>query len=142
MAVKRRGRNLAFCVFGTPVAQPRVSHFLTRAGKHGGAVSRKHPVTAYKEAIGYAALENRPPGWPMGRPMELKLLFIFKAPDGVKDGTPHTSKPDADNLAKAVKDALNGVLWNDDCQVSILYAEKRYESDNPGVTISVTARED
>ena len=30
---------------------------------------------------------------------------------------PHTQKPDADNVEKAVLDALNGVAFLDDCQV-------------------------
>jgi Holliday junction resolvase RusA-like endonuclease len=28
-----------------------------------------------------------------------------------------TTRPDADNLAKAVFDALNGILWADDSQI-------------------------
>ena len=37
-----------------------------------------------------------------------------------------TSKPDADNYAKLILDALNGVLWRDDAQVVRLFAEKVY----------------
>lgn len=33
-------------------------------------------------------------------------------------------KPDADNVAKAVLDALNGVAWLDDCQVLDLHVVK------------------
>jgi Holliday junction resolvase RusA-like endonuclease len=36
----------------------------------------------------------------------------------------HTSTPDADNVAKIVKDAAKGVLWLDDCQVVSLHAIK------------------
>ena len=32
-------------------------------------------------------------------------------------GKPHISKPDADNLLKALKDGLSGRLYEDDCQV-------------------------
>jgi Holliday junction resolvase RusA-like endonuclease len=33
-------------------------------------------------------------------------------------------KPDADNIAKAVLDALNGVAWDDDAQVTTLLVRK------------------
>jgi len=35
-------------------------------------------------------------------------------------------KPDIDNLAKCILDALNGVLWRDDAQVVDLWMSKRY----------------
>jgi Holliday junction resolvase RusA-like endonuclease len=37
-----------------------------------------------------------------------------------------TSKPDADNTAKAILDGCNGVLWRDDAQVVELSVRKRY----------------
>ena len=43
-----------------------------------------------------------------------------------------TSKPDADNVAKAIADACNGVVWVDDAQVVELRVSKRY-SATPGV---------
>lgn len=39
-----------------------------------------------------------------------------------------TSKPDADNIAKTVKDALKGVAWLDDAQVAELIVRKQYTS--------------
>lgn len=42
----------------------------------------------------------------------------------------HTSKPDADNLAKQLLDCFNGCIWRDDTQVVLLVVEKRY-SDAP-----------
>jgi Holliday junction resolvase RusA-like endonuclease len=40
--------------------------------------------------------------------------------------TAHTG--DADNLAKAVTDALNGVAYEDDCLITDLHIKKRYGS--------------
>lgn len=37
-----------------------------------------------------------------------------------------TKKPDADNIAKIVLDALNGVAYTDDTQVVNLSVQKRY----------------
>lgn len=35
-----------------------------------------------------------------------------------RDTTPHAIRPDADNLEKFTSDALKGVTWKDDCQIS------------------------
>lgn len=38
----------------------------------------------------------------------------------------HAVKPDADNVAKAVLDAMNGVVFADDSQVALLRVVKHY----------------
>lgn len=38
----------------------------------------------------------------------------------------HTVRPDTDNLVKAVKDALNGIVYVDDAQVDVDCSTKRY----------------
>ena len=48
----------------------------------------------------------------------------------------HTSKPDADNVAKAILDACNGVVFRDDSQVVILIATKAF-SEEPGVRVVI-----
>lgn len=47
----------------------------------------------------------------------------------------HTKRPDLDKLARAVKDALKGVLYADDAQVTALTAEKAY-GETPGVHVT------
>jgi Holliday junction resolvase RusA-like endonuclease len=37
-------------------------------------------------------------------------------------------KPDADNVAKAFLDSMNGIVYLDDCQVTQLFVKKTYES--------------
>ena len=48
---------------------------------------------------------------------------------------------DADNLAKSVLDALNGVAFEDDCLVTRLSIIKKYASDN-NVGIEMVISED
>jgi Holliday junction resolvase RusA-like endonuclease len=48
-----------------------------------------------------------------------------------------TKKPDADNILKAVLDALNGLAYNDDSQIVSARIEKLY-SDNPRVEIVIS----
>lgn len=51
-----------------------------------------------------------------------------------------TCKPDVDNYVKSALDALNEIVWLDDCLVTDLYARKRY-SDTPHLKIIVTPLE-
>lgn len=47
-----------------------------------------------------------------------------------------TKKPDADNIAKAICDALNGIAYKDDSQIVDLKVEKRFaEQGSIGVLI-------
>ena len=47
-----------------------------------------------------------------------------------------TKKPDGDNVLKAIKDAINGIVWRDDSQVVDGHYSKRY-SVTPGVRVIV-----
>ena len=49
-----------------------------------------------------------------------------------------TSKPDIDNVVKAIFDGCNGVLWRDDVLVVELAVRKRYAS-TPGVYVKAWA---
>ena len=69
------------------------------------------------------------------KPLFLKCRFCFEVPKSwskVKKANTyyHTGKPDLDNLVKALKDALNGVIYVDDAQVCRLDAEKHYGERN------------
>jgi Holliday junction resolvase RusA-like endonuclease len=48
-----------------------------------------------------------------------------------------TKKPDADNIAKIILDALNGVAYTDDTQVINLLVQKRY-GEAPEVKVEIT----
>lgn len=54
---------------------------------------------------------------------------------------PRVGKPDCDNLAKAVLDAGNGVLWGDDAQVAELIVRRwvGVEGEAPRVEVTVEA---
>jgi Holliday junction resolvase RusA-like endonuclease len=63
-------------------------------------------------------------------------------------GLPITGRPDIDNLAKAILDALNEVVYEDDAQVSDLHFSRRWgetdcvrvrilHADGPGVLAEV-----
>lgn len=57
-------------------------------------------------------------------------------------GKPYLGKPDADNIAKIIMDALNdGVAFKDDSQIDVMTVIKRYvatDEEEPRVEIEVT----
>lgn len=68
--------------------------------------------------------------------------FKFNGDDKV--GLPWIEVPDTDNIAKLVLDALNGVAYKDDAQVTVLGAEKMEYVEAPceqGLSVMIYERE-
>lgn len=57
------------------------------------------------------------------------------------DGTMYDKKPDCDNIAKIILDALNGIAYDDDAQVALLSVVKIYDSDESKVEILLAETE-
>jgi Holliday junction resolvase RusA-like endonuclease len=127
---------------GEPIAQPRVK-VSTKNGFARAYTERDHPIHAYKQAIGLAYVNAG--GEVLEGPVSIKIVCWFERP---KDHSkrrrqqpePKTTKPDADNLAKGILDALNEIAYNDDGQVYRLTVEKWYLGPNDvvGTMIEVT----
>lgn len=78
-------------------------------------------------------------------PVEVRMFIALKVPaswpqkkqrQALEGLVLPTTKPDKDNVIKAVFDALNGVVWKDDVQVVDLVSKKRY-STQPRVDVEV-----
>jgi len=70
-------------------------------------------------------------------PFIAKITAIYRPPKSTSKkklqelmGTPYTKKPDVDNVAKSILDALNGLAYKDDNQVSKLIVDKQYGIEN------------
>ena len=119
---------ITFSVPGDPVPQPR-PRVSTRGGFARAYVPSDHPVHAYRQAVAAAA---RAAGLATtGDPLNVVIDAVFRRPKshlnkaGVKATAPTLPRPDVDNLAKAVLDALQDVM-GDDTNVSRLVVEKSY----------------
>lgn len=117
-----------FTVSGDPVPQPR-PRVSTQGGFARAYVPAKHPVHAYRQAVGAAA-------WAAGltatdKPVQVCIVAVFKRPkshltsSGLLRATARIlPRPDVDNIAKAVLDAL--VDFFDDTLVESLQVSKSY----------------
>ena len=67
----------------------------------------------------YLAYANQVrPAQPMEGPIKLTVIFIFLAGKSHTPGFPKITKPDTDNMLKALKDSLTRTgFWKDDAQV-------------------------
>lgn len=125
------GRLYQWHVVGLPKAQGRPK--FARIGNH---VRAYDPQTSrdWKELVKLQIISTRPAAILDG-PLKLVVNFRLPRPKSLpKRVLWHTKKPDVDNLVKAVKDAMKGIVYRDDSQVVALYVTKRYDAE-PGVCI-------
>lgn len=109
---------IEFRVRGTPVAKQSYRHapFTNRRGVRVMGHT-DHKVKAWEDLVRVKAKEWMAFGSGMERlpaPVECHLIFFLKT----------RRKVDCDNLAKPVLDALKGVCFNDDTDVTLLTVTK------------------
>lgn len=134
---------MTFFARGLPKAQPRV-----KAARIGGFTRVYTPKGAdeWKSIIRMECFKV----WDrvqFSGPVSLLVEFYFPRPKkhfkkgALRAGSPifHDIRPDFDNLAKAVADALtNAGVWRDDSQIASFNLVKRYSNDDTnGARVSV-----
>ena len=83
-----------------------------------------------------AALKPFAPAEPMEGPIRLMTVWKFPRGKSHKDGEWKTSRPDTDNLVKALKDVMTRLgFWKDDSQVCCEIISKFWSAE-PGIDIS------
>jgi len=134
-------KPVQFTILGTPIAQPRA-----RFGPGGWAYNPSGPIDDFRRKIAEAGKHS---GSFFDGPVTLHICAWFpltKREQQRKSPYPirmHCKRPDIDNVAKAVMDALNGICWKDDGQVCRLVATKHIcpSSDPRGARVSVQISE-
>ena len=126
-------------VRGDPIPQPRPR--ITVRGRHGVAyVPRGHAIHAWRAAIREEmerCVSQSEQEFPIrGVSLHVMMSFYLRKPKSNRKTLP-ISRPDLDNLAKAVLDAGNGVIWRDDSQVTTVVMSKRWH-DKPGVWLEIS----
>lgn len=127
--------------FFMPLRPPTVTHnakqlhAFMRAGRPCAVL---HDSTELKEARAKlrAGLAPHAPAKPLAGPVRLVVKWLFPAGDH-PDGSYKPTKPDTDNLEKALKDEMTRLgFWRDDAQVASEIVEK-FWADTPGIYIEV-----
>ena len=132
--------EIRFTVPGQPVAKGR-----PKAARRGNFITMYTPekTASYENLVKVKAEEAM-----QGRGLiedavhvEVRLYVCIpdswskkKKADALASRIVPTSKPDLDNCIKGIFDAMNGVVFADDKQVTDLYVAKRY-SDKPRAEI-------
>ena len=115
-----------------------------RSGHHGNTHYTPKAMAAHQELVRSHALLAG--ARKMEGPLKMTLAFIFMPPQtwsqkkqdlALGDGLWPTGRPDLDNLVKEIKDALNGVLYEDDAQIVSLDATKGFSME-PRTGVRVT----
>nr|DAK92719.1 MAG TPA: Endodeoxyribonuclease RusA [Caudoviricetes sp.] len=87
--------------------------------------------------------------FPKGTPVSVEITLCFAPPKSKPKKTRDAMlageilplvKPDADNAAKIILDALNGIAYEDDTQVTVLTVTKAYAASN-FVTVTLKTAE-
>jgi len=139
--------TISFFIPGEAVPQLRPR--IIKKGKHMGLKDpeKTKNYKAYIRALAAEKLNGN--DIPTGLPVRLYVRFYMPIPrswskrkqEEARAGRlRHTKKPDLDNLLKAVKDALTGLVWHDDSQIYDIAVYKQY-SDKPGVYVQATITE-
>lgn len=110
-----------------PASRPRVSKWGTYYGKR---------YTAFRKEA-KAAFDAGDFGEPLSGPLSVHLEFYCKRPKTTKRTTP---RGDIDNFMKGILDSANGVLWEDDDQITKCSGKKVYEDEHgPRIIITIFA---
>lgn len=126
----------SFTVYGAPATKGSTVSFM---GQHGIVTKTDcKTLAAWTQAVGWAARAVRVPLMDRDTPIRVVATFMFVKPPSAKTRRFPTVKPDLDKLTRALLDALIGVAYEDDAQVTQLRIEKLYgEAARTDVTVAV-----
>ena len=143
-------RRVTLTVHGLPQPKGSTKAFVPRrwaVNAYAAGVSPRAVVTSdnpkvkgWQLAITAAAVQSRAQSAAFDGPVSVTCTFALPRPASYpKRVVDHVRKPDLDKLARAVLDALRGVLFGDDATVTELHATKGYAfaGCSPGVVITV-----
>lgn len=143
-------RELRFTVVGLPATKGSTRAFVSQSTKQL-VVKGDNPRTKSWQALiaAAASLELQRPehaGLFFDEGVEIEAVFYLPRPKTLLTkrlagvAVPHTKKPDADKLLRAVKDSLSKVIWRDDAQVTDAIARKRYVRPGEFPRAEITVR--
>jgi len=131
-------------IFAMEIKTKAVAKGRPRYSPHGAYTPRKTKEFEELVQLSFMRKANKENVFkePSQRPISAKIEIELRPPESLSHkkfrtfiGKPHIHRPDADNIAKAILDALNGLAYKDDNQVFELYIRKRYGEEDRIVVI-------
>jgi len=143
----QRPRTLTILIPGPPHAQgrPRAAVINGHARLYAPAKSRNWKATAREHAR--AAMRRAGEMLPFSSTVAVDWIAVCQRPRSTyRKRSPRGrelrhQKPDADNIAKAILDAFNGVVFDDDSQVAVMSGCKLTGAQGEGAYTLVRIRE-
>mgnify|MGYP001617865740 CR=1 FL=1 len=138
--VQERLRMFIFEIHSTPRPQKQTLQCVSFSGRK----QFYDPSKMNKKQIQWQVQPHAPKELLRG-PIEMHLTFYLPIPKQTKgverqamnnNIAKHYKRPDIDNLAYVVTNALKGVVYNDDSQICIMHLEKKY-GEQPKTVIKV-----
>lgn len=135
--------SLVIRVHGIPKPQGSARAFMPKGWTRPIITSDNKGLKPWRQLVASATSDAvRESSWtvPQGG-VRLVIDFYLPRPKAIGTKTvPHTKKPDVSKLARAAEDAICGVAYNDDAQVTQLQARKFYAAvgEAPHAVIVVT----
>ena len=120
--------TIAFIVEGKPIQQGSMRAFNNRI-----VHNKTKELMAWRSAVAKAAFIAG--CTPIDGPISISMRFTYERGKTVTRATP-TVPPDLDKQIRSILDALTGVAYADDSQVTQIWASKEYGP--PGVEIEIT----
>lgn len=118
---------LEFEVYGHPEPQGSTRAFIPKGWNRAIITANSPKLKPWRQEVTGAAINVMAGREPVTSAVEICVDFFFDRPKSVKKSVIHkTTKPDIDKLARAILDALTGVVFKDDSQVIRLSATKQF----------------
>jgi Holliday junction resolvase RusA-like endonuclease len=134
--------QVLFNIYGDPVPKKR-----PRFTKTGRTYTPKETMT-YEAEVAKMAKTAMGSTDPLETPVAVYIYVALPIPPSYSKKRSEAcltgfekpcKKPDLDNLVKSVLDGMNGIVYQDDCQIVSLHATKRYDSV---ASVNVLVREE
>jgi crossover junction endodeoxyribonuclease RusA len=130
---KVRGKPVLvkFTVYAKPEPQGSSRAFIPRGWKRPIVTSDNKDLKSYRQQVSIEAMsmmrEHGLEPIPPKQAVSLTLRFFFKRPKSKSKKATPTVRPDIDKVCRSVGDALSGICYQDDSQITRLVAEKFYD---------------
>jgi len=140
-------QSLAFTVPGAAVPQGSAKAFLPKGWRRPVITGDNARTKPWRACVASAAqdAQYREGTWRRVSDEAIEIVvgcyFIRPTSVSAKRRPSHTVKPDVDKLARALLDALTGLLWRDDAQVVSLTITKAYAEPTEPACVDITITE-